>query len=193
LTDSDRLGQPESVNRTQVGEAAGNGIAIRLASAAEPAALGIFFAGLSLRTRYQRFFAPVRPTQAMLRRMAGNGGDPDVLVALRAGVIVGHAMAADRADPGGERTTDIGVVVDDSWQGLGIGSALTRELIRRAQRRGVTSVTMDVLHSNQQVLAMITSHWAAARIDCHADCVAIRAKLAQPEQPQYPRSSPSAA
>jgi DNA-binding IclR family transcriptional regulator len=40
-----------------------------------------------------------------------------------------------------------------------------RALITGARARGVTSLTMDVLPDNHRVLAMITGHWPAARID----------------------------
>jgi L-amino acid N-acyltransferase YncA len=170
------------VNRTQIGTAHGRAATIRPIQDADLAALGDFFAELSMRSRYQRFFAPVKPNGAMLRRMSGSVGGADVLVALHAGVIIGHAMAADAAGPGGERKTDIGVVVADRWQGHGVGSALARELVRRAQARGVRSVTMDVLHANHQVLAMITAHWATARLDDGADCMTAHVRLPQPGQ-----------
>jgi predicted RNA polymerase sigma factor len=44
-----------------------------------------------------------------------------------------------------------------------VGSALVRALITSAQARGVTSVAMDALPGNHQVLALIAGHWAAAR------------------------------
>ncbi len=165
------------MNRTQIGEASRTAT-VRPVQDADLGALGDFFAGLSLRSRYQRFFAPVTPSLMMVRRMSGSAG-ADALVALQAGVIIGHAMAADTCGPGGERETEIGVVVADRWQGLGVGSALVRELIRRAQSRGVMAVTMDVLPANRQVLAMITRHWPAARIDHGADCLTARARLAR--------------
>ena len=84
----------------------------------------------------------------------------DAVIAVRGGVIVGHAMAADRTDPRGTRVTDIGVVVADAWQGRGLGSALMRAQVTRAQARGVTLLEMDVLDGNRQVLDMITSHSA---------------------------------
>jgi GNAT superfamily N-acetyltransferase len=141
------------------------------------AALTGFFAGLSMRTRYQRFFAPVSLTPAMLRRVAGIVGHSDVLVAIQGGVIIGHAMAVDGAAPQGCPVTDIGVVVADAWQGRGVGSALMRALISRAQARGVLSLTMDVLPSNAQVLAMIAGHWTAAHRDRSADCVTVQVGL----------------
>lgn len=143
------------------------------------AALGEFFTGLSPATRYLRFFAPVTPTRAMLRRMSGgtSTGTADAVVAVAAGAIIGHAMAADRAGPRGGQVTEIGVVVADAWQGRGVGAALIRALITRARARGVTALAMDVLPGNRRVLAMIGSHWAAARTEESADCLAIRVPL----------------
>ena len=81
--------------------------------------------------------------------------------------------------------TEIGVVVADAWQGQGVGSALVGALISRAQARGVTSLIMDVLPDNRQMLAMIASHWPAARTWRRADCVTIQAALV-PEQRAVP-------
>lgn len=157
-------------------------VTIRPPDPADLATLTGFFAGLSTRTRVQRFFAPIRPTRALVRRacgqsgQAGQAGRVDVLVATHGGVIIGHAMAADRAAAGGS-LTEIGVVVADAWQGQGVGSALVRTLLRRAQARGVTSLSMDVLAGNQQALAMIAGHWAAARTERGADCLTIQVGL----------------
>ena len=150
---------------------------VRPARPADLAALGEFFAALSLRSRYLRFFAAITPQPAMLRRMCGGVDGVDAVIALDGGVIVGHAMAADDAGPDRGRTTDIGVVVADRWQGRGTGSALVRELLRRAAARGVTSVTMDVLHGNHEVVAIITSHWPDARAGRGPDCLTVRAPV----------------
>lgn len=142
-------------------------------------ALGDFFAGLSLNTRYLRFFGPIRPGAALLRTLAGCAGNVDALAAVRSGVIVGHAMAVDRADPRGTWVTDIGVVVDDAWQGRGVGAALMRAIVTGAQARGVSVLEMDVLDGNQRVLAMVTAHWPAARVNHTPDGLAIRVRLPQ--------------
>jgi ribosomal protein S18 acetylase RimI-like enzyme len=168
------------VNRTQ--EAC---TVIRRAGAADLAALSEFFAGLSVRTRYRRFFAAVTPTPAMLRLLSGRPGQVDAVVAIRGGVVIGHAIAVDQDGPAGPRMTDIGVVIADAWQGHGVGSALTRTLITAAQARGVTCVTMDVLPDNRQVLAMIARHWPGARTGPGADfaTVHVQLPLAGPQQP----------
>jgi GNAT superfamily N-acetyltransferase len=196
-------------------------VTIRPPGPADLAALSGFFAGLSMRSRVQRFFAPVRPTSAVVRLacgLAGPAGDSpaagtDALVATLGDVIIGHAMAVDRpvqsavrpaqsavrpaqsavrpaqsavraarpavrpAPPGG-LVTEFGVVVADAWQAQGVGSALVRALISRAQARGVTSLSLDVLPANRPVLAMIAAHWTAVRTQRHADCVTIQTALA---------------
>ena len=196
------------MNRTQtqgLGWAGGRAaVAIRQAQPDDLPALSDFFAGLSAHTRYLRFFGPVTPSAALLRKLSGCSDNVDALVAARGGVIVGHAMAVDRTEPQrpqrrqnhqrlqdpqeprGIRVADIGVVVNDAWQGRGVGSALMRALITGAEARGVTTLEMDVLHSNRQVLAMVTGHWPAARVDRDSDGFAIRVQL-----PQV-RSSPAA-
>jgi acetyltransferase len=157
------------MNRTQGAKAGGlAAAAIRPARSADLPALRDFFAALSPQTRYLRFFAPVTPSPALLHLLSGGAGAgagaAGAVVATRGAIIIGHAMAADRGRPCDSRMTDIGVVVADTWQGQGVGSALVRALITSAQARGVTSVEMDVLPSNHQVLAMIKGHWPAARI-----------------------------
>lgn len=180
------------MNRTQTqglewadGRAA---VAIRQAQPDDLPALSDFFAGLSAHTRYLRFFGPVTPSAALLRTLSGCSNSVDALVAARGSVIVGHAMAADRVEPRnsqrlqeprGSRVADIGVVVNDAWQGRGVGSALLRALITGAQARGVTTLEMDVLDGNRQVLAMVTGHWPAARVDRNSDGFAISIRLRQ--------------
>jgi GNAT superfamily N-acetyltransferase len=126
----------------------------------------------------------------MLALLSGASGKADAVVAVRDGVIIGHAMAVDRAapgGPGGARTvvTDIGVVVADAWQGQGVGSALTRALITRARARGVASATMDVLPGNRQVIAMIAAHWPEARVTRSPDSTTISCPL-EPLTPLAP-------
>lgn len=181
------------MNRTQVVRER-DPAAIRPVCPADLPALGEFFAGLSVQARYLRFFAPVTPTGSLLSLLAAESAHVDAVVAIADGVIVGHAMAADRAEPGacrGARVTDVGVVVADAWQGQRVGSALMLELIARAQRRGVTSLEMDVLHGNRKVLAMITGHWPSAVVDRTSDSLSIRIPLPA-YQPQPPRNRPAA-
>ena len=176
------------MKRTQQSWPGGRAAAvIRPAHPDDLAALSDFFAELSPKTRYLRFFGPVTPGQALLRQLCGLADTIDAVVAVRGGVIVGHAMAVDRTGPQGSRVTDIGVVVADAWQGRGLGSSLTRALVTGAAARGVTLMEMDVLYGNRHVLDMIISHWPAARIGRTKDSVSIGVQLPQ-QQRQRPET-----
>jgi ribosomal protein S18 acetylase RimI-like enzyme len=175
------------VSRTQ---ANGLAAAIRPALTADLPALGDFFAGLSTQARYLRFFSPITPGPGLLNLLCGGDGIADSVLATRDGVIIGHGMAADRSGPCGARTTDIGVAVGDAWQRQGVGSALVRALIAGAQARGVTSVTMDVMHGNDRALAMIRGHWSAARTRRSRDCVTLCVQLVDYQEHQ-PRVLPA--
>jgi len=183
------------VNRTQVSRPDDRRTAeIRPAGPADLPALGDFFAGLSVQTRYLRFFGPAAPTPGLLRLLSGQDAGVHAVVAVAGGVIVGHAMASDRPEPkdapgsGQTWTADVGVVVADAWQGRGVGSALMRALAAQASARGVTSLAMDVLHVNRQVLAMILGHWPDACTDRSRDSLGIGIQLSrcQPGRPPAP-------
>jgi len=164
--------------------------AIRPASGADLGPLTDFFAGLSPQSRYLRFFAPVSPRPGLVRRMCGGDGRTYAVVAVRGGVIIGHAMAVDEVGPRGVRSADFGVVVADAWQGRGVGLALMRALVTGARARGVTSVTMDVLPENRRMLALIAGHWPAARIEDSAGFASFRIRLRQqPQEPDAQRAS----
>ena len=182
------------MDRTQVRQAEGRAAAvIRPTRPADLPALTDFFEGLSAQTRYLRFFGPVRPTPALLELLSGQAADVHAVVAVAGGVIVGHAMASDRSEPEDHqaRTTDIGMVVADGWQGRGVGAALMRALVGQAQARGVTTLAMDVLHVNRQVLAMILGHWPGADVGHCQDSLGISIRLPR-HQPERPPAPPAA-
>ena len=162
--------------------------AIRPVRPQDLAELGGFFAGLSVESRYLRFFAPVTPAHGLLNLLAGQSANVDAIVAVADGVIVGHAMAADLRSG---QATDIGVVVADAWQRRGVGAALMRALIARAQTRGVTSLAMDVLPGNRRVLAMILAHWPDAAVGHNPDSIDISIPL-PPDPPRRSRLRPAA-
>jgi GNAT superfamily N-acetyltransferase len=137
-----------------------------------------FLTGLSARVRYLRFFSGAPPvSQAMLRILTGGAGCTDALVATENGEIIGHAMASDTKGDGGSHRTEIGVVVADGRRGMGVGSALMRCLLARAQERGATVLVMEVLAENRQVITMITDHWPVTYRDQSGAYLTIHARL----------------
>ena len=166
------------MRRTQIRARRAGDFDIRRPCVTDREAIAEFLTGLSPRARYLRFFSGAPPTgSAMLRLLGGGAAHTDVLVATDDDVIIGHAMAGDRAGPGGTRLTEIGVVVADGYRGLGLGSALIRRMVARARLRGVTAVVMEVLAENRQVLTMIADHWQVTSEDRSGACITIRAPL----------------
>src|SRR5712691_12702877 len=94
---------------------------------------------LSPRTVYERFFSFRRllPEEAHAfanvdyrQRMA--------LVAVVADGQEPELIGVARYGPADEATTaDIGLVVEDGWQGLGLGSLLLEEILRAGEQRGI--------------------------------------------------------
>jgi GNAT superfamily N-acetyltransferase len=181
------MANPGFVSRTQVAACSRVDFAIREARSGDRAALSEFLTGLSPRVRYLRFFSGAPPTsQAMLRILTGGAGCTDALLATENGVIIGHAMASDTTGPGGIHRTEIGVVVADGRRGMGVGSALVRCLISRAQARGATVLVMEVLAENRPVITMITDHWPVTRRDQSGGYLTIHARLPQPGDREWP-------
>jgi GNAT superfamily N-acetyltransferase len=151
----------------------------------------VFLTGLSLRTRYLRFFAGVLPvTPAFLRRMTGcatAGGDVvDGLVVTEDGTVIGHGMAIDTRDDAGLPVTELAVVVADEHRGRGAGSALIRTLTARAQARGATTLLLDVLAENREMLALLGHYFPAARYNRTGPYVAVRVSLPVPFPDPFP-------
>ena len=189
------------MNRTQL--APPDDIRIRPAHTADCAAIGAFVAGLSPRARFLRFFGPASPpSSSVLRSMCGAGLTSDVLLATDGHdddreqqgdsghysgsgdyanrMVIGHAMAADSVAPDGALVTDVGLVVADRWQHRGVGSNLLARLVDRAQERGVSRLSMDVLPENRTMLTLIAHRWPDASYAFGPDAVTVRVGLTSP-------------
>ena len=109
---------------------------------------------LSPETVYRRFHAPLRSPPADAHRLV----DVDhvlreALVAVVGGEVVGVARY-DRS-PADPATADVAVVVEDAWQGVGVGRQLLGELTQLAARRGVRTLHADVQADNDRVVALV--------------------------------------
>jgi GNAT superfamily N-acetyltransferase len=109
---------------------------------------------LSPETVYRRFHAPLRRPPADATRLVDV--DHDLREALVA-VVGGEVVAVARYDrsPADPATADVAVVVEDAWQGVGIGRQLLAELTGLAARRGVRSLTADVQADNDRVVGLV--------------------------------------
>ncbi|WP_448608911.1 N-acetyltransferase family protein [Geodermatophilus sp. URMC 60] len=109
---------------------------------------------LSPETVYRRFHAPLRHPPADARRLVEVDHDlREAVVAVVGGEVVGVARY-DRS-PADPATAEVAVVVEDAWQGVGVGRQLLAELTALAGRRGVRTLHADVQSDNDRVVALV--------------------------------------
>ena len=121
--------------------------AVRPFRAADREAVAALLSRLSPESLYQRFHsAGVRVDGAMLDSVTAGRA----LIAELDGDVVGLASY------NGARC-ELGIVVDDKCRRRGIGNALCRELLHRAERAGVSTVMAIIMHSNHAMLRLLQS------------------------------------
>ena len=129
----------------------GTPVTLRAARADDGELIQDLVRGLSLQSRYQRFFSPIHELAPnMLDRFTHNTPtDAMTLVAVvhQDGQEVAVAMAQYVADPFPDRC-DFGVVVADEWQRGGLGRKLIETLICIARAAGFERFEGDVLAEN---------------------------------------------
>ena len=115
---------------------------------------------LSLRTLFQRFFSPRRLRAEDAHALANV--DYRERMALVAEVETGQEptlIGVASYGPAGEAAlADIGLVVEDGWQGFGLGSILLTELLEAGAQRGVRYFKADVLTENYRTLRLLARY-----------------------------------
>ncbi len=131
-------------------------VRVRRVAAGDGPALIAVLERMSLRTRWLRFHSPiVRFSGAQLRGLlAADHYDRSVLLAeVQAEPgrwqLVGFAQYARIADD----RADAAIVLEDAWQGRGIGRALALELVGAARAAGIVAFTSEILTENRRTLA----------------------------------------
>ena len=151
--------EPGSVGRARpmvpVALTDGSQVHLRPIQPEDEAALTALYERLSPQTAYQRFFTAMRrlpPDWAHIlanvdyeRRMAIVAVDPD-------GELIGVAryMYDQWADE-----AEIAIVIEDRWQGRGLGKRLLTELIGYAADRGIRRLRAYVLADNVRMLKLL--------------------------------------
>jgi GNAT superfamily N-acetyltransferase len=117
--------------------------------------LGRLLERCSPQTTYNRYFTPIRrPRPGALRNQI------DVDHHRREAIVV---RCADEVTGIGQYETldaradvaEIAVLVEDAWQGRGLGAALLTRIGELAASRGITRLTATVLSSNVAVIALL--------------------------------------
>jgi GNAT superfamily N-acetyltransferase len=134
----------------------GKPFTVRFAEPGDAEALQAYFRGLSVRSRYNRFFGAMSELPAALLGHFTHPGEDErfSIIAMmqveRIETIVGEARY--EFDPVTSRF-EFGLSVDDRFQGQGIGQALMSNLECRASAFGAETIFGDTLRSNDAMMA----------------------------------------
>lgn len=132
---------------------------------------------LSPETVYRRFHAPVRrlPAGTLRRLVDVDHDDREAVVALVGDEVVGVARYERSAtDPA---RAEVAVLVEDAWQGAGIGRRLLLDLTELAGRRGIRTSTATVQADNDSVLALVRRLAPRSRLTVEDDVVVVETPL----------------
>jgi RimJ/RimL family protein N-acetyltransferase len=133
----------------------GTQVVIRLARPEDAEGVADMHARSSEATRYPRYFTPHTDwREDQLRRVAGGHRGATLVAVNWRGDIVGLGnVFPDRPDE--TSTAEIAVIVEDAWQGRGLGGRLLQHLVDLARRQGFDEVLALVLASNTGMVRLL--------------------------------------
>jgi GNAT superfamily N-acetyltransferase len=160
----------------------GKAVAVRFVEPDDAEALQGYFRSLSVHSRYNRFLGAMSELPQTELEHFIDVGERDRFSVLAIMVVDGVETIVGEARYGFEADTasfEFGVSVDDRWQGLGIGSALLRNLECRAAAFGAARVFGDTLRSNDVMIGLARrsgfnfirhpDDWKLVRFEKHID------------------------
>ena len=146
---------------------------VRAASLADLDAVAALHARCSIDTLYTRYQAPLRTplTTRMTRRLVTPRSG--VALVVQVGLdVVGHGVL--------ERTDDawtFQLLVEDAWQGRGLGTMLVKQAAGRAKALGAERLTFVAAGSNDRMLRAVGAAGFVARVERHEAAVHITVPL----------------
>jgi GNAT superfamily N-acetyltransferase len=160
----------------------GKSLTVRFVEPRDAEALQVFFRSLTVRSRYNRFLGAMSELPQTELDHFIHVGEADrfsviaVMIIDGAETIVGEARYAFDASTS---SFELGLSVDDRWQGHGIGSALLQNLECRAAAFGAERLFGDTLRSNDAMLGLARKSgfaftnspgdWKLVRFEKHID------------------------
>ena len=133
----------------------GSRVEIRLARPEDSEDVEQMNARSSEATRYQRYFAPMNDWRDdQLNRISGGHRGGTLVAEDSTGLIIGLGNLFPE-HPDDMRTAEIAVLVEDSWQGLGLGTLLLRHLVELARRQRFTELVALVLSTNTGMIRLL--------------------------------------
>jgi RimJ/RimL family protein N-acetyltransferase len=139
----------------------GRTVWIRLGRPEDADAVAAMHERCSERTRYRRYLTGVGKWRDLsLRRLAGGHRGATLVVMSEEGSIVGLGNVFPAA-PSDGNAAELSELIEDAYQGLGVGTRLLGHMLELAQRLGFENVVATVLAENTPMLAVLE----ATRLD----------------------------
>jgi acetyltransferase len=138
----------------------GEAVLIRAVRPEDAARLERLFYRLSPESIVSYFFLPVPQLPHWAARLAeiarADGVEHDALVALLDEEIVGVARS-DRTTP---EEAEFGLLIEDGWQGRGLGKRLLGMLVQDARRQGIGTFRAYIQGENRRALRLVGALFA---------------------------------
>lgn len=148
---------------------------IRAARRDDLPAVRDFVAGLSLQSRYRRFFHPLHTLTPMLERQLTRSNPRVEMSLLAVALHDGRetlVATAQYASTGWPQSCEFGIVVDDAWQRRGIARRMLRDLSLVARAAGFQSMQGDTLADNEPMRQLLLQSGFA--LSAHPDGALLR-------------------
>jgi GNAT superfamily N-acetyltransferase len=188
--------------------AADGQILVRRAASTDRDALSQLFARCTLQTRYRRFHAPVKaiPERYLTEALAASPfhyalvacpvpPDTDLIgtdlaaardMDARSGGIV--ALASCRVVD--EGMAEVGILIEDTWQRRGVGSALLDELAAHARAIGLRALTAQLLTEQAWTAGMLARYGPIQRSLTSRGVVTVTVRLTPGDAPREAPAGP---
>ena len=135
----------------------GQTVVVRFVEPSDAQDLQAYFRSLSVRSRYNRFQGAMSELRESELDHFIHVGERDRFSVIAVMTTDGIESIVGEARYGFETSSasfEFGVSIGDSWQGLGIGSALVRNLECRAAALGAARMFGDTLRSNEVMMGV---------------------------------------
>jgi len=149
----DDLRQYSDMLRSRHGEA----VTVRFVEPRDAGSLQNYFRSLTTRSRYNRFLGAASELPPSVLEDFIHIGEADRFSVVATMLVDGRETIVGEARYAFDSKTasiELGMSIDDRWQGHGIGRALLKNLECRAAAFGATHVFGDTLRSNDTMIAL---------------------------------------
>jgi GNAT superfamily N-acetyltransferase len=146
------------------GEPGEPAVTVRRAAERDRAALDQMFARCSSQTRYRRFHGHVNvlPGRYLTEALSGRPVHFALVAVVatdpRAEPAGGQVVALASCRRGAAGAAEVGLLVEDAWQRLGIGGSLLREIVGYAHRNGIRQLTAQILGEQSWIVRLLSTY-----------------------------------